>query len=413
MKSVFPLAIFISCSLGVLVLIYELINCIGVMDQINKKQVFLPFSSKAFQMASENSDFLGSQSKAIARRISSIPVDIIKHILVVLISLLILNQNIKKRAERGISSIVGTFPKLSSSSKLKEISFVSSIITMLTAVVFSGGPILYKPSRVENEIFLSVMVYCALAFIFIPCIYIVFRKLLKVYSGRLIAAFYLAYYVKSISEFLTVDDVNLKSMKKLNITQFSTSVVDYLNERHLEKRVYGERKKSETLNAALVGWGSLERIEIYGNHKDLSSREFESVLMHEIGHSQDYSLFKKLGVLFTVKFIEMIIIFQLYFSVSEEYSDEFISKYGTFSIVGILYFLFMDRWLLLFHKLTSQTAENNADLIAKAHGYGDDLAKVLFNITVKGETSIQSTWFYNALRSYHPTVYERIENLKS
>ena len=72
----------------------------------------------------------------------------------------------------------------------------------------------------------------------------------------------------------------------------------------------------------------------------------------------------------------------------------------------------MDRWLLLFHKLTSQTAENSADFIAKVHGYGEDLSKVLFDITVKGETSIQTTWFYNALRSYHPTVYERIENLK-
>lgn len=31
----------------------------------------------------------------------------------------------------------------------------------------------------------------------------------KVYSSRLIAVCYIAYYVKSISEFLTVDDVNL------------------------------------------------------------------------------------------------------------------------------------------------------------------------------------------------------------
>lgn len=201
-------------------------------------------------------------------------------------------------------------------------------------------------------------------------------------------------------------------MKKLDISEFSPRVIEYLKERHLQERVYGEKTKSETLNAAMVGWGTLERIEIYGKHKNLTNSEFEAVLMHEIGHSQDYSLFKKLAVLFAIKFAEMLIVFQLYLYVSEELSDEFVSKYGVYIVVLFLYFLFIDRWLLLFHKLTSQTSENLADFIAKSHGYGQDLAKVLFDITVKGETAIQTTWFYNALRSYHPTVYERIENLK-
>ena len=66
---------------------------------------------------------------------------------------------------------------------------------------------------------------------------------------------------------------------------------------------------------------------------------------------------------------------------------------------------------ICYQGISYKNAENSADLIAKAHGYGQELSKVLFDITVKGETAIQSTWLFNAIRSYHPTVYERIERL--
>lgn len=413
MKKIFTYVISASFVFGILVLLNELVNCLKVIGQIDRKEAFLPTTSKTFQMASDNAEFANSQYKALLRRIHNIPGDIIKHICVVLVSLLILSQSIKVKAQKAVSSIVEIFPKIGNSSRMKEVCFVSFTITSIIAAVFAGGPIIFKPLKAESQFFISITVYLALGFVFIPFVYVIARKLLKVYSSRLIAACYLAYYVKSISEFLTVEDVNMQTMKKLDISVFSNTVVDYLKERHLENRIYGERKKSETLNAALVGWGTLERIEIYGNHKNLTDKEFEAVLMHEIGHSQDYSLFKKLSALFILKFIEMVIVLQLYLTVSEEYSDEFISKYGVFSIILILYFLFIDRWLLLFHKLTSQAAENSADLIAKAHGYGQDLAKVLFDITIRGETNIQSTKVFNALRSYHPTVYDRIEKLKS
>lgn len=39
---------------------------------------------------------------------------------------------------------------------------------MLLAVVFSGGPIIFKPSPNDNALFISVMVYSTIAFVFIP-----------------------------------------------------------------------------------------------------------------------------------------------------------------------------------------------------------------------------------------------------
>lgn len=111
--------------MGVLVYMHELISCIGILDKINKNQIFLPSASKAYKMAAESSEFLSSQLKAVTKRINSILPDIIKHFIVFGISLLILNQNLKRKAEKAVSSVAELIPKYSTSSNVKEISFVS------------------------------------------------------------------------------------------------------------------------------------------------------------------------------------------------------------------------------------------------------------------------------------------------
>ena len=68
---------------------------------------------------------------------------------------------------------------------------------------------------------------------------------------------------------------------------------------------------------------------------------------------------------------------------------------------------------MVFHKLTSQNAEINADLIAKQHGFGNDLGNVLYKITVQANESIDYTFLYNAFKSFHPTIVRRVEYLNS
>ena len=73
--------------------------------------------------------------------------------------------------------------------------------------------------------------------------------------------------------------------------------------------------------------------------------------------------------------------------------------------------MYLNKFIMVFHKLTSINAEINADLIAKKHGFGKDLGEVLFKITVRGREPIDYTFIYNAFKSFHPTIVKRVEYL--
>lgn len=60
----------------------------------------------------------------------------------------------------------------------------------------------------------------------------------------------------AVSEFIALDEVNLNTTKKVDITEFSQVVRDYLSERRLQNKVFSEKtKKSPCIDAALIGWG--------------------------------------------------------------------------------------------------------------------------------------------------------------
>lgn len=410
MKSLFDLTVWAVFLLGIYTLSYELVADIKIDISLFNPNKGLPSDSETLKIARQDDDFAPSQEKAAHKRIDKISIEILKYCCIGFSTLVFLSIFVRRIVQNMIGHMMNMVPKYSNNIRYKEINFVSLVITMFSISVFGGSFARLFLPRLRGYA-PSVILYMLIYLILIPILYIILSKLFKVYGSRFIVACYLAYFVKAITEFIVLDDVNLETMRLVDISEFSREVREYLRERHLEHRVYTEKKKSESLNAALVGWGHLERIEIYGEHSNLSDREFEAILMHEIGHSQDFSLLKKLGVLFALKFIEMGIVLTLYSKVSEKYSDEVITKSGSFVLLYVIYLVLMSRWLMLFHRLTSQAAERAADAIAKSHRYGKDLAKVLYNITVKGESSISTTWLYNSVKSYHPPVYDRIEYL--
>lgn len=411
MKTAFLGAFWLSFFLGIFILTNELIFNFWTMRNIDVKPYGLPSSSNTLKLAAKDQDFVSSQQKALSKRVKRVSNEIIRHFYVLAAGLLFLNLSLRNFIKMFITGIVKIFPKYRNNIRTKEMFTLSFIITVFLASIFGSG-LLGDPESITIP---GVMIFYISLFMFIiPTLYFIQNKLLKIYSTQLITACYLAYFVKAISELLSLDDVNLEAMKKVDIKTFSQEVQSYLKERGLEERVYSEKGKAEgSLNAALVGWGVFERIEIYGKHDDLSDRELESILMHEIGHSQDYSLVKKIIALFTIKLIEMYIIIKIYKVVSEKFSDDVISKNGAFFALLFIYLLFINRWLFVFHKLTSQTSEANADSIAKEHGYGIELANVLYNITINSTYLIRSTQLFNILKSYHPTIYSRVENLST
>lgn len=411
-RQLFVIATWCSCVLGIFVLLSEALFDFAARDALETPTYGLPENSRTLKLATNGSLFVSSQMAALSKRISKIPDEVVRHLIILGVSMMFLNKAIKKMTQKMIIKVSRVIPKIGSELRINEGIFISTITTLIVAAVFGGSGFL-KGIVVPGSVLMPILLYFVLGIFIMPTIYFVINKLLKIYSARLILACYIAYFVKAFSEFATLDDVNLENMKKVNISIFSEPVREYLKERGLENRVYTERKKSETLNAALSGWGSFERIEIYGDHKNLSEREFEAILMHEIGHSQDYSLFKKIVVLFSLKLVEACVVLYIYMSLANKFSDDIVTKNGSFFILFVIYFLFLNRWLLVFHKLVSQTAEFSADTIAKNHGYGNELSKVLYDITVKGESNLRATWFFNSLKSYHPTVYDRIEYLSS
>lgn len=410
MKSLFNITAWAAFLLGIYTLSYELVADIKFDMSLSDPSRGLPSNSETLKIARNDDNFVPSQDRASHKRIDKISVEMFKLCCIGFSALVFLNIFIRRTVQDMIECTANVIPKYSSGARYREINFVSLVITMFLVSMFgSSFARLFLPSL--RGYAPSVILYMLTYLVLLPILYLILSKLLKIYGSKFIVACYLAYFVKAITEFLTFDDVNLETMKPMDISEFSPGVREYLQERHLDHRVYTEKKKSESLNAALVGWGHFERIEIYGEHGNLSDREFEAILMHEIGHSQDLSLLKKLSVLFALKLVEMGIVLTLYSRISEKYSDEIITRSGSFTLLYVIYLVLMSRWLMVFHRLTSQAAEKAADTLAKNHRYGKDLAKVLYNITIKGESSLNTTWIYNSVKSYHPTVYDRIEYL--
>lgn len=411
MKNIFKATVWLSFAFGIFALLNELFFDMQIKNSLINKSLNLLKDSKTTELIENSPNFISSQLKAIEKRVNKIFIEFYKHFYILGSAYLFLNIFLRKKLQSAISKSVDMFPKTRHSPNLKELLFISLVSTLIFCSIFGTKPV----SSVENDsIPVAIMVYSAIGFLILPTVYLIIKKLLKAYSNKLIVACYLAYFIKAISEFVTIEDVNLKTMQKVDISEFSQRVREYLTERKIENKVYSQKlKKSPGINAALIGWGPYERIEIYGDYRHLTDSEFESILMHEIGHSQDFSLMKKIAILFILKAVEMGIVVAIYTLISSKFADNVITTNGAFIILFLIYYLFINRWLLIFHKLASQTAESSADTLAKKHGYGNELSKVLFDITVKAEASLRSTWLFNSLKSYHPTIYDRIEYLRS
>lgn len=391
-------------------LVNELYKNIEMEKSLRQTDKGLSEKSESFKLAISDTRYVNSQRKALRKRINRIHSEIVGISCISLISLLFLNVFIKRKLTNTISRMISIIPKLENYNRFSQCVFVSLICTLLTMAVYGnsiGGLLLFRKYSVFN----SILAYSILMISLFPLLYFVTLKLFKIYGYKFILACYIAYFAKAISEFISMEDVDMEMMQSVDISIFGSELKNFLIEKQLENKVYAEKHKSDSLNAALVGWGIFERIEIYGDYTKLKKDEFESILLHEVGHSKDYSLLKKILVLFLMKILEMFIIVFLYTRVSPRYKDEDLGQKSSFMVLLLIYFLFMNTWMLMIHKLTSQNAEKNADLIAKQHNYGPHLSKVLYDITISTNTNLRTTFLYNSLKSYHPSIYSRIESL--
>ncbi|KAF9764788.1 CAAX prenyl protease 1 like protein [Nosema granulosis] len=261
------------------------------------------------------------------------------------------------------------------------------------------------------NIYIKVLIIIGLYCLICPLGLILVYFLLQEFGARLIIAVYFAIFIKNIYEIFIEDDFDKTKLVKLDPHIFTESVQDYLEKNHLENKVYQDTNKKKDTNAALVGMDKSARIEIYGDFNELERGQRDSILLHEIGHSEDHSLVKKLIVYFSLIYLEMIIMLFMYTSVADNMKCEHISQETAFILLSIVYFLSCREWMMFFYKLSSQRAEIAADLLAKRQGYGKQLASTLFKISVTESGFIRPSWLYNSLTAMHPSIYDRVEYL--
>ncbi|ORD94650.1 hypothetical protein ECANGB1_313 [Enterospora canceri] len=410
MKFRFNYLCYVACAISIIILIVEFIDTIRFYSALLQNNIFYYSGYKIQELINKEPGFREMQAGALVKKISKLFRELFAWFLLTMLLFTVTNSRMKECANRMCQYKMNVLGTRSLNCNRAEINFICVFLT--TCLFAAYGNAFVRAIGKDFDTIASEAVFYVMIFtIVLPFIMALFYNLFRIFGSKLIIAFYLTFYIKATAEFFTQEDVDLLTFKKVEISQYSKAVQEYLTERSLQDRVYHEREKSDSINAALVGWGAYEHIEIYGDHKEFSNEEFESVLMHEIGHSQDYSLYKKVLALYVIKAIEFAVVWWLWNSAAEFYSNETLTKTGAFFVLVIIYEMYLNRYLMVLHKLTSQNAEINADLIAKKHGFAENLGKVLFKITVKSKEPIHYTFWYNALKSFHPSILRRVEYL--
>ena len=174
-------------------------------------------------------------------------------------------------------------------------------------------------------------------------------------------------------------------------------------------------KRSKHSNAYFTGMFKNKRIVFFDTLIDmLSVSEIESVLAHEIGHYKKKHI--TISMIANILF-SFIIFYSLYkvsfyspifnlFSLNSSSSSEFII------MISLLLPIFLFFISPLFSVL-SRKHEYEADNFAKEHTSSISMVSALIKLYKDNLTVINSSPFYSAIYNSHPTVFERINNIKS
>ncbi|KAM0673146.1 hypothetical protein GVAV_003306 [Gurleya vavrai] len=324
----------------------------------------------------------------------SVIADLIKHILFITIALLFLNKNMQKKAikisEKRITFINDGFRNL----KRAEINFICLFFILYLAAVLITSTIKTKNldyAKIGKYTFLFLSFYFFLAPIMIFIIYLALSK----FGKKFIIACYIAFVLKILPELLMDDKVDDLKMVKMNLDEFPDDIQEVLRKYDLTESCYKEITPSEDLNAALIGYGSAKRMEIYGDPKTFGKKELYAVFLHEVGHVDEHSLVRKSSVYFTVLFIELLLVLWIYDKLAPKYTNDNISVFTAFILLFFIYRILIRQWPLSANKIASQLSEVNSDLFAKGYGYDEALSNTLFDIGIKSRDYLRPTTLYN------------------
>ena len=178
--------------------------------------------------------------------------------------------------------------------------------------------------------------------------------------------------------------------------------------------VMDRSKRSKHPNAYFTGFSKNRRIVFYDTLIDLlSPKEIKAVLAHEIGHYKHNHITKSLVISTFIIFIGMFLISQLVNSsnylemlnLNNSASSQLIALFFTYQIISF----FTDP----FFSTLSRKNEYEADMFASKQVQKEHLISSLVKLYKSNLSFLIPNKFYAIFYFSHPTVLERINNLRS
>ena len=178
--------------------------------------------------------------------------------------------------------------------------------------------------------------------------------------------------------------------------------------------VMDRSKRSKHPNAYFTGFSNNRRIVFYDTLIDLlSPKEIKAVLAHEIGHYKHNHIAKSLGISTFIIFIGMFLLSQLVnnsdyleiLNLNNSASSQLIALFFTYQIISF----FTDP----FFSTLSRKNEYEADMFASKQVQKEYLISSLVKLYKSNLSFLTPNKFYAIFYFSHPTVLERINNLRS
>ena len=268
--------------------------------------------------------------------------------------------------------------------------------------------------------FKDLILSLTISLIILSMLFIVFNKLYNIYINDWWLYMWLIVIVFNtlvIYLFPIIISPLFNSFKKINDEEIISEIKDLSDKTNFNiSNVYvmDGSKRSNHSNAYFTGFYKNKRIVFYDTLIDLlTPSEIRSVLAHEIGHYMKKHIMKSMIINFFMSFLFFYIIYQIV-SIEILFEELGINK-GSSSQIVILFSLLLPCVLYFITPLFSILSRKNeyeADNYAKLYSDKNDLISSLLKLYKENLNLIKSSPIYSSIYSSHPTVFERINNLK-
>ena len=228
---------------------------------------------------------------------------------------------------------------------------------------------------------------------------------------------FIAFNVSVIYLFPILISPLFNSFKKIDDEKIVSGIKNLANKTNFnisDVYVMDGSKRSKHSNAYFTGFYKNKRIVFYDTLLDLlTPNEIKSVLAHEIGHYVKKHITQSMIINLFISFLFFYLSYQI-ISLEILFKELGMNKDSTSHIV-ILFSLLLPCILYFIAPLFSVLSRKNeyeADNYAKLHTDKNDLISSLLKLYKENLNLIKSSPIYSAVYNSHPTVFERINNLK-